>query len=82
VPIGVNTVIDGDNLTLIGMVATLDGQTLIKNQVTGGIAAAEQLGQDLAVTLCAQGARAILDEIFEMVGRDGLRQVLQQQTDQ
>jgi hydroxymethylbilane synthase len=82
VPIGVNTVIDGDNLTLIGMVATLDGQTLIKNQVTGKIAAAEQLGKDLAVALCAQGARAILDEIFEMVGRDGLRQVLQQQTDQ
>jgi hydroxymethylbilane synthase len=81
VPIGVNTVIEGDNLTLIGMVATLDGQTLIKNQVTGAAAAAAQLGKDLAVALCEQGARTILDEIFEMVGRDGLRQVLQQQTE-
>jgi hydroxymethylbilane synthase len=81
VPIGVNTVIEGDNLTLIGMVATLDGKTLIKNQVTGATTAAEQLGKDLAVALCAQGARTILDEIFEMVGRDGLRQVLQQQTE-
>jgi hydroxymethylbilane synthase len=81
VPIGVNTLIEGNNLTLTGMVATLDGKTLIKNQVTGASAQAEQLGLDLATALCNQGARAILDEIFEMVGRDGLRQVLQQQTD-
>jgi hydroxymethylbilane synthase len=81
VPIGVNTIVEGDNLTLTGMVATLDGQTLIKNQVIGATAAAEQLGKDLAVALCEQGARTILDEIFEMVGRDGLRQVLQQQTE-
>jgi hydroxymethylbilane synthase len=81
VPIGVNTLVEGDQLTLTGMVATLDGQTLIKNQVTGAVTAAEQLGKDLAVALCAQGARTILDEIFEMVGRDGLRQVLQQQTE-
>jgi hydroxymethylbilane synthase len=81
VPIGVNTLVAGDKLTLTGMVATLDGQTLIKNQVTGAVTAADQLGKDLAGALCEQGARTILDEIFEMVGRDGLRQVLQQQTD-
>ena len=81
VPIGVNTLVEGDRLTLTGMVATLDGQTLIKNQVIGAVVDAEQLGKDLAVALCAQGARTILDEIFEMVGRDGLRQVLQQQTE-
>jgi hydroxymethylbilane synthase len=81
VPIGVNTVIEGDQLTLTGMVATLDGQTLIKNQVSGPSNQAEQLGQDLATQLCTQGARAILDEIFALVGRDGLRQVLQQQTE-
>ncbi len=81
VPIGVNTLVEGDQLTLTGMVATLDGQTLIKNQVIGAVADAEQLGKDLAVALCEQGARTILDEIFEMVGRDGLRQVLQQQTE-
>lgn len=81
VPIGVNTLVEGDQLTLTGMVATLDGQTMIKNQVTGAVTAAEQLGKDLAVALCEQGARTILDEIFELVGRDGLRQVLQQQTE-
>jgi hydroxymethylbilane synthase len=81
VPIGVNTLVEGDNLTLTGMVATLDGQTMIKNQVSGAVTEAEQLGKNLAVALCEQGARTILDEIFEMVGRDGLRQVLQQQTE-
>jgi hydroxymethylbilane synthase len=81
VPIGVNTLVEGDQLTLTGMVATLDGQTLIKNQVTGAVTAAEQLGKDLATALCEQGARTILDEIFELVGRDGLHQVLQKQTE-
>jgi hydroxymethylbilane synthase len=80
VPIGVNTSIAGDQLTLVGMVATLDGQTLIKNQITGAADQAEQLGQELASMLCEQGAREILDEIFALVGRDGLKEVLAQQT--
>jgi hydroxymethylbilane synthase len=82
VPIGVNTTITGDQLTLVGMVATLDGKTLIKNQITGAADQAEQLGQQLATMLCGQGAREILDEIFALVGRDGLREVLAQQTAQ
>jgi hydroxymethylbilane synthase len=81
VPIGVNTVVAGDRLTLTGMVATLDGQTLIKDTLEGPVAQAEQLGKDLADRLCTQGARQILDDIFALVGRDGLRQVLQQQTE-
>ncbi len=80
VPIGVNTSITDDQLTLVGMVATLDGKTLIKNQITGAADQAEQLGQKLATMLCGQGAREILDEIFALVGRDGLREVLAQQT--
>jgi hydroxymethylbilane synthase len=81
VPIGVNTTIDGDNLTLIGMVATLDGKTLIKDTVSGLSVNAEQLGIDLANALKSQGAQAILDEIFTLVERDGFKQVLKEQTD-
>ncbi|MEM9809227.1 MAG: hydroxymethylbilane synthase, partial [Cyanobacteria bacterium P01_D01_bin.56] len=33
VPIGVNTVIEGDKLTLTGIVASLDGQTLVKDTI-------------------------------------------------
>jgi hydroxymethylbilane synthase len=67
VPIGVNTKIEGDQLTLVGLVASLDGQQLIKDQVTGSASDAEQLGADLAERLRAQGAGAILEAIFAAV---------------
>lgn len=63
VPIGVNTVLEGETLTLTGIVASLDGQTLIKNQVSGATQDAETLGNTLAQQLRAEGAQAILDEI-------------------
>ncbi|NJK39482.1 MAG: hydroxymethylbilane synthase [Oscillatoriales cyanobacterium RM2_1_1] len=69
VPIGVNTAIDKGQLTLIGMVASLDGQKLIKDTVIGASENAEQLGKDLANQLRQQGAQDILDEIFAMIQR-------------
>ncbi len=63
VPIGVNTVIEGDTLTLTGLVASLDGQRVIKNTVAGAVTEAEALGDQLAQHLRAAGAQAILDEI-------------------
>ncbi|MBD1907549.1 hydroxymethylbilane synthase [Funiculus sociatus GB2-A5] len=69
VPIGVNTQIDGDTLTLTGMVASLDGKRLIKDTVRGAASDAEQIGIQLAHRLREQGASAILEEIFTEVGR-------------
>jgi hydroxymethylbilane synthase len=63
VPIGVNTVLDGDSLTLTGLVASLDGQRIIKNTVQGSQAEADALGTQLAQHLRAEGAQEILDEI-------------------
>jgi len=63
VPIGVNTVLEGDTLTLTGLVASLDGQRLIKDTVQGPASAAEALGSQLAQQLRSQGAQTILDEI-------------------
>ena len=63
VPIGVNTVIAGDTLTLTGLVASLDGQTLIKEVIQGITHEAEALGTTLAKQVRNQGAQAILDEI-------------------
>jgi hydroxymethylbilane synthase len=80
VPIGVNTTIDGDNLTLVGMVSSLDGQRLVTDTITGLATNAEQIGNDLAHLLRSQGAQTILDEIFELVRRDGLKKVLDEQT--
>lgn len=67
VPIGVNTQIDGDELTLTGLVASLDGQKLVKNEITGPITTAEGLGIQLAAQLKEQGAAEILAEIFTEV---------------
>lgn len=68
VPIGVNTAIDAaQQLTLTGMVASLDGKRLIRDQITGAAENAEQLGIDLANILKGQGAAEILAEIFETV---------------
>ncbi len=70
VPIGVNTNIEGDTLTLTGMVASLDGKRLIKDTVKGDRTKAEQLGIELATTLKNQGAGEILAEIFAQIQRD------------
>ncbi|AMW29378.1 hydroxymethylbilane synthase [Arthrospira platensis] len=69
VPIGVNTMVEGDRLTLTGMVASLDGKRLIKDTVTGQASDAEQLGIELANQLKQQGAEEILAEIFAEVQR-------------
>ncbi|WP_421654488.1 hydroxymethylbilane synthase [Leptothermofonsia sp. ETS-13] len=69
VPIGVNTVLDGDNLTLSGIVASLDGQKLVKDTITGPMTDAERLGTELAQRLRQQGAQAILDEILATIQR-------------
>ncbi|MEM8777759.1 MAG: hydroxymethylbilane synthase [Cyanobacteria bacterium P01_G01_bin.49] len=70
VPIGVNTKIEGDTLSLTGMVASLDGQRLLKDTISGQPTEAENLGRDLAVRLKNAGAGEILAEIFAQIERE------------
>jgi hydroxymethylbilane synthase len=70
VPIGVNTKIEGDTLTITGMVASLDGKRLIKDTLTANRTEAENLGKQLADRLRQQGAQEILAEIFAQVERE------------
>ena len=65
VPIGVNSKIQNEQLCLTGMVASLDGETLIKDQYIGNINDPEKVGKELAKKLKQQGAEEILSEIFE-----------------
>ena len=67
VPIGVNTRFDGDELVLTGMVASLDGKQLIRDQASGASSDAEAIGIALAGTLKQQGAGEILQKIFDEV---------------
>lgn len=64
VPIGVNTSLEGDTLTLIGLVASTDGQRKIEDRVSGPADQAEALGTELAQKVRSQGAQEILDEIL------------------
>ncbi|MBK4731596.1 hydroxymethylbilane synthase [Oxynema sp. CENA135] len=70
VPIGVNTAIADGQLTLTGMVASLDGQTLVKDTVVGPADTAAALGVELAQKLRERGAGEILAEIFAQIERD------------
>lgn len=69
VPIGVNTTLEGDTLTLTGIVVSIDGQKFVKDSVSGKASDAEQLGIELAQKVRQQGASEILAEIFTQVQR-------------
>lgn len=53
--------LDGDGLTISGLVASLDGRTRLRASVSGPASSAERLGHKLADELLARGARAILE---------------------
>jgi len=67
VPIGVNSQINNDELVLTGMVASLDGKRLIRDQASGAANEPESIGIELAGKLKQQGAGTILKEIFDEV---------------
>ena len=69
VPIGVNTEINGDQLTMTGIVASIDGTKRVQDTVSGSLSEPEKLGSELAHLLREQGAQEILDEIFATLER-------------
>jgi len=69
VPIGVNSMIEGDNLTLKGIVASLDGKQLLKDSVTGSRSNPDEIGAQLAEKLKQQGAGEILAAILAQIDR-------------
>lgn len=65
VPIGAYAVIEGGTLWLRGLVGSLDGSEIIRHQVRGPVAEAEQLGVALAEHLLSQGADRILQDVYQ-----------------
>ena len=64
VPIAAHAVIEGETLTLEGLVASVDGRRVIRHQVRGAVTEAQRLGTQLAERLLAEGGDAILKEIY------------------
>jgi len=64
VPIGGYAELHGDQLYLRGLVGEPDGSRLLRAELRGPVTQAEQLGEQLAQHLLAQGARDILDKVY------------------
>lgn len=64
VPIGAFATLDHDTLHLTGLVGSLDGQTIIKSQISGPASEGEQLGYQLADELLSRGADVILKAVY------------------
>jgi hydroxymethylbilane synthase len=60
-PVAGHARLDGDAITIAGIVASPDGVTVLAGEVSGSGSQAEALGGRLADDLIARGARAILD---------------------
>jgi hydroxymethylbilane synthase len=63
VPVGARARAKDGSLTLSAYVGHPDGRPVLRSVATGRIAAPDDLGRALAVTMLAQGARPILDEV-------------------
>ena len=63
IPIGAYAEITTEGLRLQGMVGSLDGKTIIRDEITGTVDAGKELGQQLADRLSQAGGQEILAEI-------------------
>jgi hydroxymethylbilane synthase len=63
VPIGAFATIEGDEMTLRGLVASLDGKTVYKNEIKGNKIHAITLGKEVGNTLIEMGGDKIMQEI-------------------
>ncbi len=63
VPVGAYAEVADDQLHLRGLVASLDGTHLVRDEIMGPAEAGRELGTELAERLLAAGADAILEEI-------------------
>lgn len=63
IPIGALGDVDGDKITLHGLVGSLDGKTVLRSQISGTVSEAEALGKTLAARLVEMGADKILAEV-------------------
>ena len=64
VPIACYAVLEGEQLWLRGLVGQPDGSQLLRAEQRAPVAAAEQLGVQVAEALLAQGAAAILQAVY------------------
>ncbi len=65
VPIAAFGTVAGEQLTLTGLVASIDGLQMLKKTVSGPVSEAARLGVSLADDLLIKGAGKILNEVYQ-----------------
>jgi hydroxymethylbilane synthase len=64
VPIAAHATILEETLTVVGLVASVDGRRIVRDMIHGSVEEAHSLGVRLAERLLAQGGEEILKEIY------------------
>ncbi len=65
VPIGAHATLGGDTVTLSGLIASVDGREILRQEMRAPADQAAGLGVRLAEALLDRGGRAILDEVYQ-----------------
>ena len=63
-PIAAHARLRDGELKVIGLIGSLDGARIIRNEITGPAAECESLGKELAETILRAGGREILDQVL------------------
>lgn len=64
VPIGAHGTVSGGQVTLTGLIASVDGKEILRKTVSGPVAQAAPMGVALAEELLNMGGRVILEEVY------------------
>jgi hydroxymethylbilane synthase len=64
VPIAVHAILTSGQLSLNGLVGAVDGSKILRAEISGAVSDAQALGVALAEDVLAQGAGAILAEVY------------------
>lgn len=75
VPVAAHAVVSGGSLRITGLVAALDGRTMIRDQASGAADQAGALGVSLAERILERGGREILDAVYQAAG-SGLARIV------
>jgi len=70
-PLAVHAAVEADALRIVGLVASADGQRVLRDRLEGKASDADDLGTSLGRTLLARGAGALVAEADALSRRDG-----------
>lgn len=65
VPIAAHGTVNGATMTLVGLIASVDGKETVRDTMSGSVSDAVKLGRELADRLLAAGGKAILEDVYQ-----------------